>query len=124
MDFKALEVCLEEERHHSAELKTLVSQLKSEDLEGLDLAALEELSALHVDALTRLCHAKARVQERLEKNENRCSLSGAERCEDITAHLCKVCFEAPASAVLLPCCHFSLCRSCAVACADCPVSRN
>ena len=31
---------------------------QSEDLSGLNLAALEDLSALHIEALTRLCHAK------------------------------------------------------------------
>ncbi|EFJ26306.1 hypothetical protein SELMODRAFT_97410 [Selaginella moellendorffii] len=39
-------------------------------------------------------------------------------------HVCKVCFEAPTAAVLLPCRHFCLCKSCAIACTECPLCRS
>lgn len=125
-DLIDLRGCLEKERNHSAELETLVSQLKSENLDGLDLAALEDLSALHVEALTQLCHAKARVQEKLESDKekgNVTSVPGLSE-EDRNGYVCKVCFEASAAAVLLPCRHFSLCKSCAVACTECPLCRS
>ncbi|MCO5557434.1 hypothetical protein L7F22_010998 [Adiantum nelumboides] len=117
---------LEKERQHTAELEMLVSQLKSDDLNGLDLAALEDLSALHVEALTRLCHAKANMQQRLEKDKvnGLTAPTGEHVEEDKSSHVCKVCFEAPTAAVLLPCRHFSLCKSCAVACTECPLCRT
>eukprot|EP00250_Pteridium_aquilinum_P013264 c21239_g1_i1 orf=280-3999(+) len=126
MDFSELRNSLEKERHHTAELEMLVSQLKSEDLSGLDLAALEDLSALHVEALTRLCHAKAGMQQKLEKDKvNGAITPGGQHIEDDkSGHVCKVCFEAPTAAVLLPCRHFSLCKSCAVACTECPLCRT
>nr|AMS24219.1 kinesin 7-Ib protein [Marsilea vestita] len=123
MDFTGLKKSLEKEKQHSSELEKLVAQLKSEDLDGLDLPALEDLSALHVQALTRLCQAKANVEEKLEKERE--SMRAIENGEDDrNAHVCKVCFEAPAAAVLLPCRHFSLCKSCAVACTECPLCRT
>ncbi|KAH7287488.1 hypothetical protein KP509_32G058200 [Ceratopteris richardii] len=117
---------LEKERLHTSELEMLVLQLKSEDLSGLDLAALEDLSSLHVEALTKLCHAKASVQQRLEYDKvNAVTVPGGEHVEeDKSGHVCKVCFEAPTAAVLLPCRHFSLCKSCAVACTECPLCRT
>lgn len=126
MDSSALRNSLEKERQHIAELEMLVSQLKSEDLNGLDLAALEDLSALHVEALTRLCHAKASVQQKLEKDKVNgvSAFTGEHVEEDKSGHVCKVCFEAPTAAVLLPCRHFSLCKSCAVACTECPLCRT
>ncbi|KAI5081694.1 hypothetical protein GOP47_0001437 [Adiantum capillus-veneris] len=128
VDPSMLKNSLEEERQHTAELEMLVSQLKSEDLNGLDLAALEDLSALHVEALTRLCHAKANMQQKLEKDKDKgnglIAPTGEHVEEDKSGHVCKVCFEAPTAAVLLPCRHFSLCKSCAVACAECPLCRT
>lgn len=126
MDVSALRKALEKERHHTGELEMLVSQLKSDDLNGLDLAALEDLSALHVEALTRLCHAKASMQQKLEKDKVNGTITpvGEHIEEDKSGHMCKVCFEAPTAAVLLPCRHFSLCKSCAVACTECPLCRT
>ncbi|KAH7315317.1 hypothetical protein KP509_21G044000 [Ceratopteris richardii] len=53
-----LKAGLEMERKRSKEMEHLVSQLKSEELTGLDAAALDDLQNLHVEALTKLCKAK------------------------------------------------------------------
>ncbi|KAJ7551194.1 hypothetical protein O6H91_06G004200 [Diphasiastrum complanatum] len=112
---------LEEERQRSTELETIVSHLKSEELDGLEVAALEDLQNLHVEALTKLCHAKAKAQERIERERERDKELQSKLQYDPTSnfgldndlydderngHVCKVCFEAPTAAVLLPCRHF------------------
>ncbi|CAN4107475.1 unnamed protein product [Withania somnifera] len=43
---------------------------------------------------------------------------------DANSHVCKVCFESPTSAMLVPCRHFCLCKSCSLACAECPICRT
>ncbi|KAG9442826.1 hypothetical protein H6P81_018680 [Aristolochia fimbriata] len=61
---------------------------------------------------------KARVQEMKEKELE--SLGNG----DANSHICKVCFEAPAAAVLIPCRHFCLCKPCSHACSECPLCRQ
>lgn len=61
---------------------------------------------------------KARMQEMKEK-EAKILGNG-----DANSHLCKVCFESPTAAMLLPCRHFSLCQSCSLACSECPICRT
>ncbi|KAM5548696.1 kinesin-like protein KIN-7D, mitochondrial [Rosa sericea] len=61
---------------------------------------------------------KARMQEMKEK-ELKHQGNG-----DANSHLCKVCFEAPTAAILLPCRHFCLCKSCSLACSECPICRT
>lgn len=61
---------------------------------------------------------KARMQEMKEK-ELKYSNNG-----DANSHACKVCFESPTAAMLLPCRHFSLCKSCSLACSECPICRT
>ncbi|KAK4340382.1 hypothetical protein RND71_041844 [Anisodus tanguticus] len=61
---------------------------------------------------------KAGMQEMKEKDHT--YLGNA----DANSHLCKVCFESPTSAMLLPCRHFCLCKSCSLACAECPICRT
>lgn len=112
---------LEVERRRSKEMELLVSQLKSEELNGLNVAALEDLQNLHVEALTKLCQAKAKM---LEKEEHGTAGSLESYDEERSGHICKVCFEAPTAAVLLPCRHFCLCKACAVACTECPLCRS
>ncbi|MCO5569176.1 hypothetical protein L7F22_022886 [Adiantum nelumboides] len=116
-----LKAGLELERRRSKEMELLVSQLKSEELNGLNVAALEDLQNLHVEALTKLCQAKAKMQQ-----ENRHDIIGSleSHDEERSGHICKVCFEAPTAAVLLPCRHFCLCKACAVACTECPLCRS
>jgi len=120
-----LRTCLEDEKKRGAEMAALIDQLKSENLDGLELSSLEDLQSLHVEALTKLCQAKARMQEKLEKVKERDSFGGNEsNDEENSAHVCKVCFEASTAAVLLPCRHFCLCKTCAVACTECPLCRT
>ncbi|KAI4367690.1 hypothetical protein MLD38_023398 [Melastoma candidum] len=40
------------------------------------------------------------------------------------SHVCKVCFESPTATILLPCRHFCLCKSCSLACSECPICRT
>ncbi|XP_019237038.1 PREDICTED: kinesin-like protein KIN-7D, mitochondrial isoform X2 [Nicotiana attenuata] len=61
---------------------------------------------------------KARMQEMKEKEHR--YLGNV----DANSHVCKVCFESPSSAMLLPCRHFCLCKSCSLACAECPICRT
>ncbi|KAM0028896.1 putative plus-end-directed kinesin ATPase transcription factor C2H2 family [Helianthus debilis subsp. tardiflorus] len=61
---------------------------------------------------------KARMQEMKEKEVNYVGNG------DANSHVCKVCFESPTAAMLLPCRHFSLCKSCSIACSECPICRT
>ncbi|XP_028080240.1 kinesin-like protein KIN-7D, mitochondrial isoform X3 [Camellia sinensis] len=61
---------------------------------------------------------KARMQEMKEK-ELKFSGNG-----DANSHVCKVCFESPTATMLLPCRHFCLCKSCSLACSECPICRT
>uniref|UniRef100_A0A2P2IMY2 RING-type domain-containing protein n=1 Tax=Rhizophora mucronata TaxID=61149 RepID=A0A2P2IMY2_RHIMU len=61
---------------------------------------------------------KARMQEMKEK-ELKYQENGDANC-----HMCKVCFESPTAAILLPCRHFCLCKSCSLACSECPICRT
>ncbi|KAH1099573.1 hypothetical protein GLYMA_13G030600v4 [Glycine max] len=46
------------ERRRCKELESHISILKGEDIAGLDVMALEELQNLHIEAITKICHAK------------------------------------------------------------------
>ncbi|XP_057966140.1 kinesin-like protein KIN-7D, mitochondrial isoform X2 [Malania oleifera] len=61
---------------------------------------------------------KARMQEMKEK-ELKHPGNG-----DANSHVCKVCFESPTAAMLLPCRHFCLCKPCSLACSECPICRT
>ncbi|KAJ6385965.1 hypothetical protein OIU77_029015 [Salix suchowensis] len=61
---------------------------------------------------------KARMQEMKEKELK--SMGNG----DANSHVCKVCFESPTAAILLPCRHFCLCKSCSLACSECPICRT
>ncbi|XP_010526594.1 PREDICTED: kinesin-like protein KIN-7D, mitochondrial [Tarenaya hassleriana] len=61
---------------------------------------------------------KARMQEMKEK-ELKSHGNG-----DANSHICKVCFVSPTAAILLPCRHFCLCKSCSLACSECPICRT
>ncbi|KAF3796700.1 Kinesin-related protein 11 [Nymphaea thermarum] len=65
---------------------------------------------------------KARVQEKVkEKIEVKDEVVDG---RDTNSHVCKVCFEAPTAAILLPCRHFCLCKPCSLACLECPLCRT
>ncbi|XVF45366.1 hypothetical protein PTKIN_Ptkin02bG0200100 [Pterospermum kingtungense] len=61
---------------------------------------------------------KARMQEMKEKELK--SLGNG----DANSYMCKVCFESTTAAILLPCRHFCLCKSCSLACSECPICRT
>ncbi|XP_052201569.1 kinesin-like protein KIN-7C, mitochondrial [Diospyros lotus] len=56
--FEELEANYHRERRKCKELETLVLRLKGDDISGLDINTLEELQNLHVEAITKICHAK------------------------------------------------------------------
>lgn len=56
--FEELKACYDTERKRCKELESLVSRLKGDDIGGLDLNTLEEMQSLHVEAITKICHAK------------------------------------------------------------------
>ncbi|KAF5725318.1 centromere-associated protein E-like isoform X1 [Tripterygium wilfordii] len=49
---------IQKERKRCKELEVLVSRLKGEDIGGMDVTALEELQNFHLEAITKICHAK------------------------------------------------------------------
>ncbi|KAM0935156.1 putative plus-end-directed kinesin ATPase transcription factor C2H2 family [Dioscorea sansibarensis] len=65
-----------------------------------------------------LLRLKAKIQEMKEKDPE--PLGNGEA----NTHVCKVCFESPTAAVLLPCRHFCLCKPCSLACSECPLCRT
>ncbi|PON73206.1 Kinesin-like protein [Parasponia andersonii] len=48
----------QKERKRCKELESHISRLKGEDITGLDVTTLEELQNFHVEAITKICHAK------------------------------------------------------------------
>lgn len=54
-----LRVLYKKETERCRELDSYVSRLKGDDIAGLDITSLEELQNLHVEAITKICHAKA-----------------------------------------------------------------
>lgn len=61
---------------------------------------------------------KAKMLE-MKEREQKSLVNG-----DANSHTCKVCFESPTAAILLPCRHFCLCKSCSLACSECPICRT
>ncbi|XP_031473876.1 kinesin-like protein KIN-7E, chloroplastic isoform X1 [Nymphaea colorata] len=59
---KELYECYETEKKKCKELESFVSRLKlscqGDDLVGLDVTTLEELQSVHIEAITKICHAK------------------------------------------------------------------
>ncbi|KAH9611631.1 hypothetical protein KSS87_010325 [Heliosperma pusillum] len=60
---------------------------------------------------------KARMQEMKEKEKYMTN-------GETNSHQCKVCYESPTAAILLPCRHFCLCKPCSLACSECPICRT
>lgn len=48
----------QKEKKRCKELESYISRLKADDIAGLDVMTLEELQNFHVDAITKICHAK------------------------------------------------------------------
>lgn len=53
-----LKVSYQKERRKCKQLENIISRLKVEDIDGLDVTALEDLQNFHVEAITKICHAK------------------------------------------------------------------
>ncbi|CAO2813422.1 unnamed protein product [Amaranthus hypochondriacus] len=84
-----------------------------------DIQSLE-ISKASLDAPSEeplVARLKARMQEMKEKEK--CMVNG-----ETNSHLCKVCYETPTAAILLPCRHFCLCKPCSLACSECPICRT
>ncbi|ESW03769.1 hypothetical protein PHAVU_011G040700 [Phaseolus vulgaris] len=100
-----------------------VEDLKSIDIESsivpkeqvLDLSIPEKEITNEEPLVVRL---KARMQEMREKEFKHLGNG------DTNSHVCKVCFESSTAAILLPCRHFCLCKSCSLACSECPICRT
>ncbi|XP_023530634.1 kinesin-like protein KIN-7D, mitochondrial isoform X2 [Cucurbita pepo subsp. pepo] len=91
--------------------------ISKEDTDPVDdLKKPEETSEEEPEPL--VVRLKARMQEMKEK-DLKC-LGNV----DTNSHMCKVCFELPTAAILLPCRHFCLCKSCSLACSECPICRT
>ncbi|KAM1457139.1 hypothetical protein ACFX13_035210 [Malus domestica] len=110
-----------EERHddvieNSNGLKATVNEGAAVERQVLDASkSADDESPKEEPLVLRL---KARMQEMKEK-ELKHQGNG-----DANSHLCKVCFESPTAAILLPCRHFCLCKSCSLACSECPICRT
>uniref|UniRef100_A0A804PAD7 Kinesin-like protein n=1 Tax=Zea mays TaxID=4577 RepID=A0A804PAD7_MAIZE len=92
----------------------LVEKQASED-SVKSLSSEEHTSPEFEPLLVRL---KAKIQEMKEKDIDPLT------DKDGNSHVCKVCFESAAAAVLLPCRHFCLCKPCSLACSECPLCRT
>ncbi|KAH7567907.1 hypothetical protein JRO89_XS07G0183400 [Xanthoceras sorbifolium] len=57
--FEELRANYQKERRKCKELESVVSRMQGEDIGGLDVATLEELQNFHVEAITKICHAKS-----------------------------------------------------------------
>ncbi|XP_061977657.1 kinesin-like protein KIN-7D, mitochondrial isoform X2 [Populus nigra] len=112
-----------DERHsdgidHTSDPKTNGVEV---DRNGI-LKEREDLDASQVDETPKeeplVVRLKARIQEMKEKELKQLGNG------DANSHVCKVCFESPTAAILLPCRHFCLCKSCSLACSECPICRT
>ncbi|KAK2978273.1 hypothetical protein RJ640_017124 [Escallonia rubra] len=98
--------------------------LKIDDSDSINLLKERQLLDVTKPALDTpkeeplVVRLKARMQEMKEK-ELMYQPNG-----DANSHVCKVCFESPTAAMLLPCRHFCLCKSCSLACSECPICRT
>ncbi|KAI7749916.1 hypothetical protein M8C21_033960 [Ambrosia artemisiifolia] len=54
-----LRLLYDKEKERRQELERYVSKLKGDDIADLDINSLEELQNLNVEAITKICHAKA-----------------------------------------------------------------
>ncbi|XAR62822.1 Plus-end-directed kinesin ATPase [Bertholletia excelsa] len=56
--FEELKANYQRERRRRKELECFVARLKGDNISGLDMDTLGELQNLHVEAMTKICHAK------------------------------------------------------------------
>ncbi|CAA0827674.1 Kinesin motor family protein [Striga hermonthica] len=103
----------------------LASDVKIGDLDCMDPVIEDCTSRDNLDSVPivpqeepLVVRLKARMQEMKEKEYRYTGNI------DTNSHMCKVCFESPTAAMLLPCRHFSLCKTCSLACMECPICRT
>ncbi|CAN4125099.1 unnamed protein product [Withania somnifera] len=102
-----------------------LNDVKFNDINAKEPILTDNLAVNHTAAIAEapkeepvVARLKARMQEMKEK-EHRYLGNG-----DANSHVCKVCFESSTAAMLLPCRHFCLCKSCSLACFECPICRT
>ncbi|XP_042509490.1 kinesin-like protein KIN-7D, mitochondrial [Macadamia integrifolia] len=93
---------------------------ENQDITPKDTQLSDDLKTVHdgPELEPLVVRLKARMQEMKEKELE--TLGNG----DANSHVCKVCFEAPTAAILLPCRHFCLCKPCSLACIECPICRT
>ncbi|XP_049378043.1 kinesin-like protein KIN-7D, mitochondrial isoform X2 [Solanum stenotomum] len=108
-----------------ANMWVLISQLRKKNGDTQDVKTVTEQTVDHATSVAEIlkedplvARLKARTQEMKEKDHTYVGNA------DLNSHVCKVCFESLTSAMLLPCRHFCLCKSCSLACAECPICRT
>ncbi|PNY04024.1 kinesin motor catalytic domain protein [Trifolium pratense] len=107
----------------SADGDTHTNDPKSNDIESNIISREQILDVSKLDNETPkeeplVVHLKARMQDMKEKELKHLGNG------DANSHVCKVCFESSTAAMLLPCRHFCLCKSCSLACSECPICRT
>ncbi|XP_072958189.1 kinesin-like protein KIN-7K, chloroplastic isoform X1 [Typha angustifolia] len=112
---KAADVTYDQKENYDGNSNPLLNGRQVSDFLAKSINTQEDRNSQLEPVLGRL---KARIQEMKEKEIE--SL----RNGDAPSHVCKVCFESPTAAVLLPCRHFCLCKPCSLACSECPVCRT
>ncbi|XP_022747490.1 kinesin-like protein KIN-7D, mitochondrial isoform X2 [Durio zibethinus] len=112
------------DEHHGNGLDN-VDDPKANNIEINDILKERQVSEVSLKSANEIpneeplvSRLKARMQEMKEKELK--SLGNG----DANSHMCKVCFESPTAAILLPCRHFCLCKSCSLACSECPICRT
>ncbi|KAL5855921.1 hypothetical protein ACOSQ4_005723 [Xanthoceras sorbifolium] len=111
-----------DERHSHGENN--VRDQKTYDIDGNTVLTERQISDLSKPSDENpkeepmVVRLKARMQEMKEKEQK------SQEYGDGNSHICKVCFESPTAAILLPCRHFCLCKSCSLACSECPICRT
>uniref|UniRef100_A0A0R0HAG1 Kinesin motor domain-containing protein n=1 Tax=Glycine max TaxID=3847 RepID=A0A0R0HAG1_SOYBN len=105
-----------DEEAHTNDLKTngIESDIVPKE-QILDVSIPENEIANEDPLVVRL---KARMKEMRDKEFKHLGNG------DANSHVCKVCFESSTAAILLPCRHFCLCKSCSLACSECPICRT
>lgn len=83
---------------------------------------LEEVKQRTAYFQTLVSQLKASRQDKEKKHDSKSHFTRQD--DERSSHACKICFEAPTAAVLLPCRHFCLCKACAVVCTECPLCRS
>ncbi|KAK7264249.1 hypothetical protein RJT34_31855 [Clitoria ternatea] len=107
----------------TGDIEADTNDLKAHDIES---SIFPKKQLLHVSKTddeipreeTLVVRLKARMQEMKEKEFKQLGNG------DGNSHVCKVCFESSTAAILLPCRHFCLCKSCSLACSECPICRT